>query len=175
MTSFDHFKENPGFILWNVVNVKRPDENTWEFELIGREKEWTGTARIQKKTLAQVQEGILSLDSPNKKPWSAREDCGLTIVSREAVYQSEVETANANVEYNERYLKNYTDAGLENNVIYKMARSGFEKTRANYEAWKELPQMPLENPINSIEPLKCYFGLPHIVYMHLVGQLCTNI
>ena len=175
MTTYDAFKENPGFILWNVVNVKRPDENTWNLELIGREKEWIAKVRIQKKTMAQVQEGILSLDSPNKKPWSAREDCGLTIVSRDAVYQTEVETANANKEYNEYYLKQYTDAGLENNEIYKMARNGFEKTLADYEAWKDLPQKPLENPVNTLKPLSCYFGLPTIVYMHLVGQLSTNI
>ena len=179
MTDYDHFKENPGFILWNVANVTRPDEKTWNLELIGREEEWIANVQIQKKTMAETLDGVLSLDSTNKKPYTAGEDYGITIVSRDLVYHTEVEIQNVSKEYNETCLKRYTDAGLENNEIYKMAKGDYENGRAQYEAWKVLPQTPLENGINTYHEeatkRKCYFGLPHIVYMHLVGQLCTNI
>jgi hypothetical protein len=178
MSNYNAFTENPGFKLWNVANVKRPDETTWEFELIGREKEMIATATIKKLTLAEVQQGILSLDAAGSggKPWSAREDCGFTIVNRDAVYETYVSIeADVSLQYGEAKLKSYLDAGLQENVIYKMAKKNAENARAKYEAWKALPQSPLENAIKSKEPLVCYFGLPTIVYMHLVGQLSTNI
>jgi hypothetical protein len=68
-----------------------------------------------------------------------------------------------------------TYADLQDNHIGIMAITNAKASRASYEKWKALPQTPLENAITSVEKRECYFGLPYIVYMHLVGQLCTVI
>ena len=178
MATYDAFAENPGFQLWNVVAVRRPDKMTWEFELIGRENECIAMATIRRHTVADLQTSLLSRGSNDgsKEPWAATEDCGITIVSRDACYLTEIQLClNLSLQYREKRLKSYVDAGLVENPIYKMALRDFDAARAKYDAWKALPQIPLENPLNSKEPLKCYFGLPQIVYMHLVGQLCANI
>lgn len=160
-------KENPGFILWNVVEVDRK-EGEWNLRLVGRDKETFATAQIQKKTLAELQEGLLAL-----KQFSAAEDCGITIVNRESCYQTEVCVYNASESDLESRLKGFED--LKSNAMYDGLKKEIEWTRVTYRELKALPAIPLENPVNSTEPIKCYFGLPHIVYMHLVGQLCTTI
>lgn len=165
--AYDAMKENPGFILWNVVEVDRK-EGEWNLRLVGRDKETIATARIQKKTLAKLQEGLLAL-----KQFSAAEDCGITIVNQDSCYQTEVCVYNASESYLESRLKGFE--GLESNVMYDGLKKEIEWTRATYRKWKGLPATPLENPVNSTEPIKCYFGLPAIVYMNLVGQLCTTI
>jgi hypothetical protein len=166
--SYDHFKENPGFIEWNVVGVDKTDI-TWELRLIGRKKERIANVRIKKANLQEeLAKGVLSLPTYN-----AGEDHGITIVNGTTCYMTEVSLEYASQENLDRVLKTYE--GLEENCIAIMAITNAKKSLETYKKWKELSQTPLENPINSFEPRKCYFGLPYIVYMHLVGQLCTTI
>lgn len=170
---YDPFKENPGFIEWNVVGVDKTD-TTWELRLIGRNREWIARVRIKKANLKdELEKGILSLTDADNYPYTAREDHGITIINRDTCYMTEVCLENGSQENVDRTYKTYED--IKDNVIAIMAKTNAKKSRATYLEWKELPQTPLENPINSFEPHKCYFGLPHIVYMHLIGQLCTNI
>lgn len=171
MSTYDHFAQNPSFKLWNVVTVKKLNDKTWEINLIGREKEMIATTCIRKMTLAEVQERVSSVPVF----YCAREDTGITVINKDECYMTTVAVCNASKEDGESKMKHYLDAGLEDNVIYKMVKRDYETTRMAYELWKALPQTPLENPINTWEPRKCYFGLPNVVYMHLVGQLCANI
>lgn len=165
--AYDAMKENPGYILWNVVGVET-QANEWNIRLVGRDKPTFATARIRKKTLAELQEDLLAL-----KGFSAGEDCGISIVNRGACYQTEVCVYTASESYLESRLKAFN--GLENNVMFAGLKKEIEWTRETYGKLKALPALPLENPVNSTDPLKCYFGLPVIVYMHLVGQLSTKI
>jgi hypothetical protein len=170
---YDHFKENPGFTLWNVVGVDKK-ENTWNIDLVGRDREHIARVRIKKANLQEeLTNGILSLTDADNYPYTAREDHGITIVNRNTCYMIEVCFENGSQENVNRHYKIYE--GLQDNDIGIMAMSNARGSRATYLKWKALPQTPLENPINSFEKRECYFGLPYIVYMHLVGQLCTVI
>lgn len=171
MTTYDHFKQNPGFQLWNVVEVVQPDEKTWKFGLISRDKERVAIVEIRKMTLAELQKQITDV----AVFYCAREDTGITIINNTESYITSVAIHNTSQKDYEDYVKHWQDNGLTDNVVFKMGKKLRETAIADYAAWKQLPQTPLENPINSWEPRKCYFGLPQIVYMHLVGQLCTNI
>ncbi len=171
--SYDAFKENPGFTLWNVVGVDKTD-TTWDIRLIGRDREHIARVRIKKANLQEeLANGILSLTDADNYPYTAREDHGITIINRNTCYMTQVGIENGSQENVDRTYKTYED--IKDNVIAIMAITNAKASRATYLEWKELPQTPLENSINSFEPRKCYFDLPYIVYMHLVGQLCTNI
>lgn len=170
---YDHFKENPGFTLWNVVKVDKK-ENTWNIDLVGRDREHIARVRIKKANLQEeLTNGILSLTDADNYPYTAREDHGITIVNRNTCYMTEVQ-----VEFGSQFNVDHTYKtyeGLQDNDIAIMAITNARNSRATYEKWKALPQTPLENAITSVEKRECYFGLPYIVYMHLVGQLCTVI
>lgn len=174
--AYDPWKENPGYMMWNVVGVEKR-ENEWNIRLVGRDKEVYATAWIRKKNLPEeLEKGLLSLNSATdqSRPVSVgREDCAYTIVDRNTCYVTEVAVYNASKEYADDTRKHY--AGQENNPYCANVFKELETTRATYEEWKALPQAPLENAINSVDPIKCYFGLPVIVYMHMVGQLSTVI
>jgi hypothetical protein len=159
----DASKKSAEFIRWNVVSAEN-DGKTWTMKLVGREKEWIGRVRIRKMTLSELQEKWLS------QKMDANEACAWTIVNTEACYMTEVETEDASKEGIAAYMKNFES--LKTSEMYFILQRQLQKARAEYEEWSGMPQMPLEDPITSP---KCYYELPAIVYMHLVGQLCTVI
>ena len=174
--TYDAWKENPGFEMWNVVGVEKL-ENEWNIRLVGRDKEIYAFVWIRKKNLPEeIEKGFLSLNSATDqtKPVSVgRENCAYTIIDRNTCYVTEISEYNASKEYADDTKKHY--AGQENNPYCASVFKNLETTRATYEKWKALPQVPLENPVSAMSPIKYYLGLPVIVYMHLVGQLCTVI
>ncbi len=174
--AYDSWKENPGYEMWNVVGVEKR-ENEWTIRLIGRDKEVYANVWVRKKSLPEeLEKGLLSLNSATdqSKPVNVgREDCGYTIVDRNTCYVTEVTEYNASKEYADYTRKHY--AGQENNPYCTNVFKELETMRATYEEWKALPQTPLENPVSAMNPIKCYLGLPEIVYMHLVGQVSTVI
>jgi len=163
------------FIFWNVVSVNRPANATWTINLIGRDTESIAMVHIKKTTVAEAQGGILSLNcaGDQTKPVAMGEDCGITIVSRDACYQTDISIYNSSEEEGKRIAAAY--AGLEENAIAKMAKERYENSRNLYLKWKDLPQTPLEDCASRHELKMWYLGLPHIVFMHLVGQLCVDL
>ena len=152
--------------MWNVVNVKR-EENRWELDLIGREKEMIASAEIQKMTLVELERVV------GAAYFNAGEECGITVVNSNEVYVTYIQLADVSKEHTEKKTKNYE--GLEATDQYKMVMKEAKEYRAKYDKWKGQPQRPLEECMTSEEPAEYYFGLRKIVYIHIVGQLSVNI
>jgi hypothetical protein len=167
MSTYDHFKENPGFKLWNVVNVKKPDEKTWRMDLINREKDEIAIVDIRKMTLAELQTRINEFNAF----YCAREDMGITVINTNECYMTGVAIHNTSQKNYEDHIKHFEEHGLTDNIVFKMGKKDRETAMAMYEAWKNLPQQPLENCINTWEPRKCYFGLPNSICTWLVNYV----
>lgn len=160
------------FIQWNVATVKK-EGGEWTLLMVSREGEELATVRIRKMTLAELQENTLSGDDKRRGgPWTAHEGCAITVLNRDECYMTEVQTENVSKKAIDYLIANYNARATDQERAE--FKAGLETSRALYEKLKTLPSVPLENGA-LVETMRPYFGLPVLVYMHLVGQMCTEI
>jgi hypothetical protein len=166
------------FEYWDVVKVTK-DPSKWTIHLVNRSSDLTkssefelATVTIQKMTLAELQTTVLSDPS-----FRAHEGLGISVVTSEQVYMTRLETEQLYTTDKklEEFLVGFQ--GKEDHPNYAKIKKQFEESYAKGLEWSTQlsNRIPLEDYCVEETEGKLYFGLPEIVYVHMVGQLMTPI